>query len=117
MTIWYPDLDAPRLRELLPILHEVRLPDPPESELPIQLPDHLWHLFWNADPRQVNPRRDGAVIAHRAMVASDPEAIGWVVRHLPSAAIEEALSYRGTPPEAVAWLRASRAKDGSDDAA
>ena len=116
MTVWYANLDAPATQALLPCLHHVRLPAPAAS-VARTLPDHLWHLFWNADPRQIDPRRDAAVIAHRAMTTSDPEAIAWAISHLPAAAFEEALSYRGAPPDAVAWLRACRATKAPDAAA
>ena len=116
MMVWYADLDAPVVRTLLPDLHQIRLPDPTASAAPT-FPDHLWHLFWNADPRQVDPRRDATVIAHRAMTTSDPEAIAWAISHLPPAAFQEALGYRGTPVEAVAWLRACRANEPADAAA
>ncbi|MFO8076400.1 MAG: hypothetical protein ACQETV_02765 [Actinomycetota bacterium] len=66
-------------------------------------------------PSAGQSRRDEAVIAHRAIVASDPEAIGWVVSHQPPAAVEEALGDRGTPADAVAWLRACRAKETSNE--
>lgn len=116
MQIWYADLDAPAVQALLPDLHQIALPDPTTAAAPT-FPDHLWHLFWNADPRQVDPRRDAPLIAHRAMTTSDPEAIAWAVRHLPAAAFEEALGYRGAPVVAVVWLRACRAMKTPDAAA
>lgn len=116
MAVWYANLDAPTVRALLPRLHLIRLP---AALLPaaLTLPDHLWHLFWNADPRQIDPRRDATVIAHRAMTTSDPEAIAWAVSHLPPAALEEALGYRGVPAGDVAWRRACRALETLDAAA
>lgn len=111
MAVWYANLDAPTVRSMLPYLHRVTLPDPPPTPAGHRLPDHLWHLFWNADPTRIDPQRDATVIAHRAMTTADPEAIAWAVRHLPPAAFEEALGYRGTPPEAVAWLRACLAQE------
>ena len=116
MAVWYANLDASTVQALLPRLHQIRLPDAPACAAPT-LPDHLWHLFWNADPRQIEPRRDATVIAHRAMTTSDPEAIAWAVSHLPAAAFEEALGYRGVPAGAVAWLRACRAQETLDAAA
>lgn len=106
MLVWYANLDAPAVQSMLPYLHRVTLPDPPAVSAGNRLPDHLWHLFWNADPTQIDPQRDATVIAHRAMTTADPEAVAWAVSHLPAAAFEEALGYRGTPPEAAAWLRA-----------
>jgi hypothetical protein len=111
MTLWYANLDAPTVQSMLPYLHRVALPDPPASSAGNRLPDHLWHLFWNADPTQVDPQRDATVIAHRAMTTADPEAIAWAVGRLPAAAFQEALGHRGTPPEAVAWLRACVAQE------
>lgn len=111
MAVWYANLDAAAVQSMLPYLHRVTLPDPPATSAGDRLPDHLWHLFWNADPTQIDPQRDATVIAHRAMTTADPEAIAWAVSHLPAAAFEEALRYRGTPPEAVAWLRARLAQE------
>lgn len=111
MTLWYANLDAPTVQSMLPYLHRVTLPQSPASSAGNRLPDHLWHLFWNADPNQVDLQRDATVIAHRAMTTADPEAIAWAVGRLPAAAFEEALGYRGTPPEAVAWLRACLAQE------
>lgn len=111
MLVWYANLDAPAVRSLLPYLHQVTVPDPPGSSAGNRLPDHLWHLFWNADPTQIDPQRDAPLIAHRAMTTEDPEAVSWAVSHLPAAAFEEALGYRGTPADAVAWLRACLAQE------
>lgn len=115
MLVWYANLDAPAVQSMLPYLHRVTLPDPPGPSVGSRLPDHLWHLFWNADPTQIDPQRDATLIAHRAMTTADPEAVSWAVSHLPVAAFEEALGYRGTPADAVAWLRACAALERAGD--
>lgn len=116
IAVWYANLDHPEMAALLPHLHRVVLPDPPPGVLG-RLPDHLWHLFWNADPGQVDPRRDAALVAHRAMTAGDPEALAWAIRNLPVEAFHEALGYRGVAPDNVAWARAAETLRGLDAAA
>lgn len=115
--VWYANLDDVRLVGLLGYLHRITLPAFDPGPVPSALPDHLWHLFWNADPAAIDPRHDGAAIAHRAITAQDVEAIAWVVTTLPTEAISAALGYRGADSGSAVWARASRFLRGVDDAA
>lgn len=106
-TLWYANLDHSDIASLLPYLHTVLLPTPPQ-DLPSGLPKAVWHLFWNADPQDIDPIADASLVAHRAMSASDPESLGWAVSALPTKGWVEALQFRNVQPDNVAWLRTSR---------
>jgi excisionase family DNA binding protein len=104
--IWYANLGSDGLERLLPYLHRVTLPHvaTPTSG---PLPEHLWHLVWNAEPRDIDVARDAAYLAHRAMTLADPEGIGWAVATLPADAFDRALRMRGVAEDNVAWARAA----------
>lgn len=106
VDVWYANLDHPQVRSRLRELNEVDLPTP-KGDIGDRLPDNLRHLFWNAAPEDVSPREHGVLIAHRAMVSSDPEGLAWAVAHLPAQAFVEALGFRDASPADAAWLAAA----------
>jgi hypothetical protein len=105
--IWYAHFRRGELERLLPYLHRVTLPD---VAVPTSgpLPEHLWHLVWNAEPRDIDIARDAAYLAHRSMTLADPEGIGWAVATLPADAFDRALRMRGVAEDNVSWARAAR---------
>jgi excisionase family DNA binding protein len=105
--IWYANFRSDELERLLPYIHRLTLPHvaTPTSG---PLPEHLWHLVWNAEPRDIDVARDAAYLAHRSMTLADPEGIGWAVATLPADAFDRALRMRGVAEDNVAWARAAR---------
>lgn len=112
-AVWYPNLISDETERLLTYLHRITLPEPPPSTN-TKLPDHLWHLVWNADPASIDVDRDADYLAHRAITLADPEAIAWAISRLPAKAFDRAVTMRGVKPDSVVWARAAR---GATDAA
>lgn len=107
-SVWYANLLAEDFEDLLPLLRRVELPQ--QAANPgNRLPEHVWHLVWNAEPRDIDVVRDAVYLAHRAMTLADPEGIAWAVTTLPPEAFERALEMRGVPESNRAWLRAAQA--------
>lgn len=107
-SVWYANLLVEDFEGLLPVLHRVELPQ--QAANPgRRLPEHVWHLVWNAEPRDIDVVRDAVYLAHRAMTLTDPEGIAWAVTTLPPVAFERALEMRGVPESNRAWLRAAQA--------
>lgn len=111
--IWYANVRSDELERLLPYLHRITLPQVATATSG-PLPEHLWHLVWNAEPRDIDVARDAAYLAHRSMTLADPEGIGWAVATLPADAFDRALRMRGMAEDNVAWARAAA---GAADAA
>lgn len=109
--VWYANLRSDELERLLAYLHRVTLPHvSAPSRGP--LPEHLWHLVWNAEPCDVDIARDATYLAHRALTLADPEGLGWAVATLPTDSLDRALRMRGVAKDNLAWARAARG--GSD---
>jgi DNA-binding transcriptional ArsR family regulator len=89
----------------LPALAEVVLPARDLPPPAWSLPDHVWHLVWNGDPRKVALPDDAAFIAGRVLEAADPEAEAWALRALPAEAWARAAQDRGRSPRQRAIAR------------
>lgn len=110
--VWRVRWRAPGWDARLPPLSEVVLPArdaPPPAR---SLPEHVWHLVWNADPRDIVLPEDAALVAGRVLDAADPEAEAWAARALPPEAWEVAATARGRSrrEQAVARQMASRSR-------
>ena len=62
------------------------------------MPARLAHVFWDEDLARLDIERDAVLIADRILRAEDPEALVWMSRALPRAAIERASRSRGLDP-------------------
>ncbi len=93
--VWRVCWRAPGWEGRLPALGEVVLPARGTPPPAWSLPEHVWHLVWNADPRMVVLPDDAAFVAGRVLDAADPEAEAWAARALPAEAWERAAAFRG----------------------
>lgn len=103
MPVWYARLLTPAVQEMLGQLGRVTLPAPPAHRNRGRLPDHLWHLVWNAEPREIDLEQDAAYLAHRILTTADPEGTAWGAATLPPGAWRQAESVRGTSDRDRAW--------------
>ena len=107
MTIWYARLLDERVTGLLGYLNRVVLPaEPGVASCPDRLPDHVWHIAWNADPLEVSPRQHATYLAHRVLTTADPETTAWAARTLPAEAWRQAARMRGVTARDRAWAQA-----------
>ena len=107
MAIWYAPLLDERVAGLLGYLNEVVLPSRPGiTPCPDRLPDHVWHIAWNADPLEISPRQHATYLAHRVLTTADPEATAWAARALPADAWREAARMRGVSARDREWAQA-----------
>lgn len=81
---------------LLSAVRVVRLPRQRFATTVGPVPRRFAHLFWNTDSRRLQLPDDAAYVAGRLLGLDDIEATMWALRHLPRAAIETAVSRRGT---------------------
>lgn len=93
--VWRVRWRAPGWEARLPALAEVVLPGRDAAPPASSLPEHVWHLVWNADPRDVVLPDDAAFAAGRVLDAADPEAEAWAARVLPAQAWQRAAAVRG----------------------
>lgn len=87
---------GPRWFRIAPVVATTVLPertDWPES--PTRLPRRLWHLFWNADPADLDLQADADYIATRLVLSDDLQGLAWACAHLPAAALRVAAANRG----------------------
>src|SRR5712691_9298512 len=89
------DVTAPDWTRLAPGLAAVRLPAAPAEPRPTTVPARLRHLFWNADPRQLDVRTHGGYVAERLISTRDLDGLAWGLRALTSADWEQAVRNRG----------------------
>lgn len=95
MDVWYACLLAPAVEGLLDLLNGVELPAHPRPRATGPLPDHLWHLVWNADPVQIHIEDHKEFLAHRVLVTGDPEGIAWAVDVFPANVWRRVAEFRG----------------------
>lgn len=93
--VWRVRWRAPEWESRLPALAQVVLPARDTAVPAWSLPEHVWQLVWNADPRAVVLPHDAAFVAGRVLDAADPEAEAWAARALPAQAWERAAAVRG----------------------
>lgn len=71
----------------------------------VRVPSRLAHRFWNTDMRELIVEDHAVLIAGRILGSNDPEALAWMVRNVPSEAIERATRRRGMDPRSAALGR------------
>jgi DNA-binding transcriptional MocR family regulator len=111
-SVWRVRWRAPEWEKRLPALSEVVLPARDAPPPAWSLPEHVWHLVWNADPRDIVLPDDAAFVAGRVLDAADPEAEAWAAHALPAQARERAAAARGRSPGSrrshARWLPLTR---------
>ena len=102
-TVWRIDLGHPewpsmqeRIAAARPFVWRVRPPAPGTQDV---LPRRFAYLFWNAPVGEVRASKHGEYIAHRALMADDPDLLAWAAAVLPPQAWEAAARIRGTDAE------------------
>ncbi len=71
------------------------MPKPePTGAVPRRLPSRLWCLFWDHDFGRLTWQADTDLIIGRILTAGDWEAIRWLRRRLPEAALRDWLQCR-----------------------
>ena len=66
---------------------------------PRRVPRRFDHLFWNVNPRKLDPTGDSDFIAARLMGADDPSAWNWATANLPKQSLLNAARMRGVPSD------------------
>ena len=90
-------------------LRHVTLPERKRADR-ATLPPSVWHLFWQGDPRRLDPDRDGPHIARRVLAARDPEAEAWAAANLRPADWAAAAAMRGLDASERRTARARAAR-------
>jgi len=99
------DVTAPDWPELAPCLAAVRLPAAPAEPRLTTVPSRLRHLFWNADPSQLDVRTHGGYLAERLLSTGDLDGLAWGLRALTSGDWEQAARNRGLSAREQALAR------------
>jgi len=68
-----------------------------DSKRQRSVPYRLHHLFWNADPNDLDTDEHGGYIAQRLLSSGDLDGLAWGAEHLPPGAWEQAAGARGLP--------------------
>jgi hypothetical protein len=90
------NVTAPEWPSLAPRLANLRLPARRhELRNPGRLPARLRHLFWNADPSQLDLDAHGGYIAERLLSSHDLDGIGWGASALTARDWDQAARNRG----------------------
>ncbi len=99
--LWLADLLNPRWAELAARLRQVRpVKSSSREKKPVdRVPGRLRHLFWNADPSQLDAGRAGPFIARRLLRTEDPEGLAWGATHLKPSDWRGGARARGLDPE------------------
>lgn len=107
------NVTAPEWAALAPRLAAVRLPGRREPGRPSRLPARLRHLFWNADPSQLDVSRHGGYIAERLLSSHDLDGLAWGARALTACDWEQAARNRGlSDPERALARNLARSAGG-----
>ena len=80
---------------LMAELDTVRLPWRPPAARQTRVPRRFHHLFWNADPGQLDVSEHGAFIALRLLEAGDLDAATWALANVPAPQLRRVLEIRG----------------------
>jgi len=99
------NVTAPAWSELAPRLAAVRPPVERGSRRPARLPSRLRHVFWNADPDQLDVAVDGPYIAQRLLTSGDLDGLAWGARALAADDWKKAGRNRGLSAEQKALAR------------
>ncbi|WP_341729580.1 helix-turn-helix domain-containing protein [Brooklawnia sp.] len=92
---WHARNEGAWPHEVLHAARSATLPTPVRSPTPRHLPRKFQHLFWNTDSSSLALPQDATYVAHRLLTSGGGEAMFWALQHLPSEAIEKAISIRG----------------------
>jgi len=99
VPVWTVRWASPEWLTVAAIVPTAVLPERPRTEPPPRrVPARLAHVFWDEDLARLDIERDAVLIADRILRAEDPEALVWMSRALPRAAIERASRSRGLDP-------------------
>jgi hypothetical protein len=99
------NVTAPEWPALAPRLAAVRLPAGRGPRRPSRLPARLRHLFWNADPTQLDLDAHGGYIAERLLSSHDLDGLAWGACALTARDWEQAARNRGLSAEERALAR------------
>jgi DNA-binding Lrp family transcriptional regulator len=99
VSVWMVRWTSPQWLAVAAVVSTAILPEPSRTEPPPRrVPARLAHVFWNEDLARLDIERDAVLIAARILQSDDPEALAWMTRALPHAAIERASRSRGMDP-------------------
>jgi DNA-binding MarR family transcriptional regulator len=93
------NVTAPGWAALATRLAAVRLPAARPAPRPSRLPARLRHLFWNADPSQLDLHAHGGYLAERLLSSHDLDGLAWGARALTARDWEQAARNRGLSAE------------------
>lgn len=48
-------------------------------------------LFWDTDPKKIDPKKHARYIIERVLELGHPEEVGWVFKHYPKNTIKEVM--------------------------
>lgn len=110
VTVWWARLLAPGIDPIRGSLREVVLPERARETRAHAVPPRVRHLFWQGDPRLLDPDLHGPHIARRVLAARDPEADAWASTVLRPTDWAAAAAMRGLDPaeRRTAKARAAR---------
>lgn len=94
IDLWFANISHEDWPGIAPVLGRVRLPRRLRPRA-TRLPRTLWYLFWNGDPRRLDPIADAGYIASRLLLSNDPGAFAWAADNLPPEALAGVAKLRG----------------------
>ena len=116
VEVWEVDVRNQHWTELAPVLADTLFPetfDPVDGDR--RVPRWLRHLFWNADVRRLDLKRDAAYIAGRILASDDALAHAWAAATLTAGGFLEAARMRGVPARRASLARNLAAEIASGD--
>jgi DNA-binding MarR family transcriptional regulator len=106
---WRVDTKNTYWPELAPAIRSIRLPEHRQARSD-SLPRWLKHHFWNADPKTLTMRENGAYIARRLLNSGDAAAVQWALTNADPQHLRDAVAGRGADVRTKAlvqnWLAA-----------
>ena len=105
IEVIHANVSSPKWPALAPGLSAVRLPLEKSPRHPTRVPSRLRHVFWNADPGQLDLRAHGDYIAARLLSTHDLDGLAWGLLALRSEDWGNAAGNRGLSAREKALAR------------
>lgn len=105
ITVLHINRKSPRWAAIREAVRKTQLPAPHSPPTPKQVPQRLWHHFWNASPNELKLPKNSDFVAARLLRSKDPEALSWAVTHLDPSSIRKVAKLRGLDNRERGWIR------------
>jgi DNA-binding Lrp family transcriptional regulator len=105
ITVLRLNRESPRWAAIRDAVRSAQLPVPDSPPIPKQVPQRLWHHFWNASPAELKLPKNSDFVAARLLRTKDPEAVSWAVTHLDPGSIRKVANLRGLDDRERGWIR------------